>query len=52
LTFFVASPFYSTPAEDLPSTARVQAALRKPNKLGLADTYTGQWALDDPEFAA
>jgi hypothetical protein len=39
-------------AEDLPSTARVQAALRKLNKLGLADTYSGQWALDDPEFAA
>jgi hypothetical protein len=35
-----------------PSTARVQAALRKLNKLGLADTYTGEWALDDPEFAA
>ena len=38
--------------EDLPSTARVQAALRKLNKLGLADTYTGGWALDDPGFAA
>lgn len=38
--------------EDPPSTARVQAALRKLNKLGLADTYTGGWALDDPGFAA
>ncbi len=38
--------------EGLPSIARVQAALRKLSKLGLADTYTGSWALDDPEFAA
>ena len=38
--------------EGLPSIARVQAALRKLNKLGLADTYTGSWAHDDPEFAA
>lgn len=38
--------------ESMPSTARVQAALRKLNKMGLADTYTGGWALDDPEFAA
>ena len=38
--------------ENVPSPARVQAALRKLNKLGLADTYTGCWALDDPEFAA
>ncbi len=38
--------------EGLPSIARVQAALRKLSKLGLADTYTGGWALDDPEFAA
>ena len=38
--------------ENVPSPARVQAALRKLNKLGLADTYTGGWALDDPEFAA
>ncbi len=35
-----------------PSIARVQGALRRLNKLGLADTYTGTWALDDPEFAA
>ncbi len=38
--------------EGAPSPARVQAALRKLNKLGLADTYTGSWALDDPEFSA
>ena len=38
--------------EDPPSAARVQAALRKLNKLGLADTYTGGWALDDPGFTA
>jgi len=37
--------------EAAPSIARVQAALRRLNKLGLADTYTGRWALDDPEFA-
>jgi hypothetical protein len=36
--------------EDSPTAARVQAALRKLNKLGLADTYTGEWTLDDPEF--
>jgi hypothetical protein len=38
--------------ENAPSSARIQAALRRLNKLGLADTYTGNWALDDPEFAA
>lgn len=38
--------------EAVPSIARVQGALRRLNKLGLADTYTGAWALDDPEFAA
>lgn len=38
--------------EKPPSSARVQAALRKLNRLGLADTYTGSWAIDDPEFAA
>lgn len=37
--------------EEPPSTARVQSALRKLSKLGLADTYTGTWALDDPELA-
>ncbi|MGB5301066.1 MAG: hypothetical protein WBN48_20305 [Thiogranum sp.] len=41
-----------TMSEAVPSIARVQGALRRLNKLGLADTYTGAWALDDPEFAA
>jgi hypothetical protein len=34
-----------------PSAAQVQTALRKLSKLGVADTYTGTWALEDPEFA-
>ncbi len=34
-----------------PTSAQVQTALRRLNKLGFADTYTGNWALDDPEFA-
>ena len=34
------------------SAGRVQAALRRLERTGLADTYTGRWALVDPEFAA
>lgn len=36
---------------EVPTPAQVQTALRRLNKLGHADTYTGNWALDDPEFA-
>ncbi len=38
--------------ESPPSAGRVQAALRRLERLGLADTHTGEWALADPEFAA
>ncbi len=38
--------------EAAPSPGRVQAALRRLERLGLADTGTGGWALVDPEFAA
>ena len=38
--------------ESAPSAGRVQAALRRLERLGLADTHTGEWALADPEFAA
>ena len=31
---------------------RVQAALRRLERAGLADTHTGRWGLVDPEFAA
>ena len=34
------------------SAGRVQAALRRLERVGLADTHTGRWALVDPEFAA
>ena len=34
------------------SAGRVQAALRRLERAGLADTHTGRWALVDPEFAA
>ncbi len=38
--------------EGAPAAAgRVQAALRRLQRLGLADTHTGAWALVDPEFA-
>ena len=37
--------------EDAPSVGRVQAALRRLERLGLADTQTGDWTLADPEFA-
>lgn len=36
----------------VPSTGQVQAALRRLERLGMADTHTGEWALADPEFAA
>ncbi len=38
--------------EPAPSTGRVQAALRRLERLGRADTHTGGWALVDSEFAA
>ena len=38
--------------EEAPSAARIQAALRRLERLGLADTHTGDWALVDPELAA
>ena len=37
--------------EDAPSAGRVQAALRRLERLGLADTQAGDWTLADPEFA-
>ena len=38
--------------EETPPAARIQAALRRLERLGLADTHTGDWALVDPELAA
>lgn len=38
--------------ENAPSAGRVQAALRRLERLGLADTQAGDWMLADPEFAA
>lgn len=38
--------------ESAPSPGRVQAALRRLERLGVADTSTGGWALVDPELAA
>ena len=38
--------------EEPPPAGRIQAALRRLERLGLADTHTGDWALVDPEFAA
>ena len=38
--------------EDEPSPGRVQAALRRLERLGHADSQVGDWALADPEFAA
>jgi len=35
-----------------PTAGRVQAALRRLQRLGIADTHTGAWALVDPEFTA
>ena len=34
------------------SAGHIQAALRRLERAGLADTHTGRWALADPEFAA
>ncbi|MCY4431749.1 MAG: hypothetical protein OXC11_15355 [Rhodospirillales bacterium] len=48
-----ASPFVapSPPLrEPAPTAGRVQAALRRLQRLGIADTHTGAWALVDPEF--
>ncbi len=36
--------------EETPSAARVQAALRKLERTGIADTAGGEWALADPGF--
>ncbi len=36
--------------EEAPSAARVQAALRKLNRLGIAGTARGEWGLADPGF--
>lgn len=38
--------------ETIPSTGRIQGALRKIKRLGLADCRAGDWALANPEFAA
>ena len=38
--------------EETPPAGRIQAALRRLERLGFADTHTGDWALVDPEFAA
>ena len=38
--------------EETPPAGRIQAALRRLERLGLADTHTGDRALVDPEFAA
>ena len=40
------------PEKEAPSAGRIQAALRKLERLGLADTHTGHWTLADHEFAA
>lgn len=41
-----------TLGQELPSPGRVQAALRRLERLGLADSQPGDWTLADPEFAA
>lgn len=41
-----------TLGEPATTPGRVQAALRRLDRLGVADTHTGSWALVDPEFAA
>ena len=38
--------------KNAPSAGRVQAALRRLERFGLADTQAGAWMLADPEFAA
>ena len=49
-------PFRRTLAAHLkqpaPTAGRVQAALRRLQRLGVADTHTGTWSLVDPELAA
>ncbi len=37
--------------EEAPSPSRVQAALRRLQRLGIADRQNGSWRLVDPEFA-
>ena len=46
------TPGWSTPqlGEETPSAARVQAALRRLERLGIADTAGGEWELADPGF--
>ena len=36
--------------EEAPSTGRVQAVLRRLERLGIADTAAGQWGIADPGF--
>ena len=36
--------------EEAPSAARVQAALRRLERLGIVDTARGEWEVADPEF--
>ena len=38
--------------EAAPTPGRIQAALRKLVREGIADQWDGQWVLEDPEFAA
>ena len=38
--------------EDVPSAARVQAALRRLERLGIVDVARGAWELADPGFGA
>ena len=37
--------------DETPSAARVQAALRRLERLGIVDTARGAWELADPDFA-
>ena len=36
----------------LPTIAAVQTALRRLNKAGVVDRWSGRWLIDDPELAA
>ena len=38
--------------QTIPSCGRVQGALRKIERLGLASSRAGEWQLTDPKFAA
>ena len=53
---FIGQPFRRTLAAHLrqpaPTPGRVQAVLRRLQRLGIADTHTGAWSLVDPEFTA